>query len=287
MNFIWKYLKDVFALTASRVAGIITPIFEGVLIIKQPTTSSVGLRIRRTNDVDLITISAASGAVTSGYNYVNDASGDTVLVAGRNSGVSPSTLGLCLGSAAVVNWASGTSAAFTSPDVGLERLAAGVVGSTDAGTGTGWLCNEAGVSRVATDVTVGDVTPAVITGLSATLKAGRTYTGRLVLKVSNDTAVDGLRIDFDGGDATMTNFDAGVVGAGVPAATFSVSVSAALATDLIATALADTNPTFIEIAFGFTVNAAGTFIPRIALEADSGGTITVHDNSYMWIEDTP
>lgn len=155
-------------------------------------------------------------------------------------------------------------------------------------TVTNWLRQSSGRSRVATSaVTNNSITPTNITGLSATLIAGRAYSGVLTLKVSNTVAVDGLRLDFDGGTATMTLFEAGVTSAGLPAATFSVTQSSALATDIIATTMTDTNTKWIEINFGMVVNAAGTFIPRIALEALSTGVISVHPGSWMLLEDTP
>lgn len=174
-------------------------------------------------------------------------------------------------------------------DTKLKRIAAGIAAAGDSTTGAGWLQNTAGVSRVnGSAVTNGTITPTNITGLSATLVAGRKYSGSLSLRVSNTVAVDGLRLDFDGGTATMTSFEAGVTGGGLPtAATFSVAQSSALATDIIATTMGDTNSKWISIDFGMVVNAAGTFIPRIALEALSTGVISVHPNSYMLIEDTP
>lgn len=41
--------------------------------------------------------------------------------------------------------------------------------------------------------------------MSANLTAGRTYSGKLVIFAQCDSAADGIKIDFDGGTATMTS----------------------------------------------------------------------------------
>lgn len=150
-----------------------------------------------------------------------------------------------------------------------------------------WIQNTAGLSRVATAVTNATTTPAAITGLSATVIASRKYTGKLVLFASCPTAADGIIIDFDGGAATMTSFQAAVT-SNVQGATLGTTVSSALATDINATALNGTGVNCIVIEFGFVVNAAGTFIPRVAKNADAGGaTLTVAANSFMELQDAP
>ena len=47
-----------------------------------------------------------------------------------------------------------------------------------------------------------------ITGLSATLVAGRTYAFRIILLVNNSVAADGIKVDLDGGTATATDIRA-------------------------------------------------------------------------------
>lgn len=147
----------------------------------------------------------------------------------------------------------------------------------------GWLQNTAGDSRVNAPVTVSGTTPSAITGLSATVIAGRKYGFEIVLNASNDVAADGFRVDFDGGTATMTSFFAtGFYYAAAGAAFFDSTT--ALATDLVATNFANGA---IILKGGFVVNAAGTFVPRIAEEdAAGGGTgVVVAVNSTMRVWD--
>lgn len=170
-------------------------------------------------------------------------------------------------------------------DTGVRRLAAAVVGVSNGSSGNGWMQNSAGRSRVASNVTNTTVTPANVTGLSATLIAGRKYTGELVLYCDEATAADGLRIDFDGGTATMTSFLAqGWLSDDT--STRPLARATALATDITDSTI--TGSTVVNIKFALVCNVAGTFIPRVAKEADAAGaTLTVTANSYMWLEDTP
>lgn len=154
-------------------------------------------------------------------------------------------------------------------------------------TSTAWIQNTKGLSRVDTAVTNSTTTLANVTGLSATLLAGRKYTGKLVLFASDATAADGLKLDFDGGTATMTSFQAAVTG-NTQGATAGTTVSAAIATDLNFTALNGTGVNCIEVQIAFVCNAAGTFIPRIAKDSDAGGaTLTIAANSFMELQDAP
>lgn len=186
-----------------------------------------------------------------------------------------------------IKWSSTSDGSSGSSDVGLSRVAAGVLHPSNGSTGNGWMQNTAGLSRVASDVTNVGTTMAAITGLTTTLLAGRKYTGKLVLFASDATAADGLKIDFDGGTATMTSFAAAVT-ANVQGATLGTSVSSAIATDITATALNGTAVNCIVIEFGFVCNAAGTFIPRQAKNSDAAGaTLTIAANSFMEIQDAP
>lgn len=153
--------------------------------------------------------------------------------------------------------------------------------------------NEAGVSRqitalekrLASAVTNVTTTMANLTELTVNLIAGRKYTGRMVLYVNQAAAADGLKVDFDGGTATMTSVYTAITAA--MGATVSVRTATALATDLTATDLADTSDVAVEFAFSCVVNAAGTLIPRQCKEADAaGGTMTVRVGSYIHLVDS-
>jgi hypothetical protein len=171
-----------------------------------------------------------------------------------------------------------------SQDTSLFRSAAGVVGAGTGASVLGWFV-DAGITRVTGDVTNATATMANITGLSATLIAGRKYCGRVVLFASDSTAADGLQFDFDGGTVTATSFVAGIAGTPIGATT-GVVYSTALATDLTNTVVSTGDVCYV-IEFEIVVNAAGTFIPRFSQVAHTTGTATVRLGSYMNLRDCP
>lgn len=176
------------------------------------------------------------------------------------------------------------SAPYGSPDVAFFSPVAGVMRVSDGSTGTGWLQQGAGRSRVNSNVTNNSTTMANITGLSATLIAGRKYTGKLVCYVAEATAADGIKLDFDGGTATMTSFRAHATI--FDTALLLSSQVSALATDFVVATI--TGDSLVTIDFAFVCNAAGTFIPRAAKNSDAAGAnLTVYANSFMWVEDMP
>ena len=167
--------------------------------------------------------------------------------------------------------------------VGFGRLSAGVAKITNGSSGYAWLQQTQGRAALDADFTSTSATPANLSALTITLLAGRKYTFRMALRFSDSTAADGARFDFDGGTATATDFG---VNCQVFDSALLVSLDAtALATDLVATTT--TGASKIVCDGSFTVNAAGTFIPRAGQEAASGGTLTVETGSYIWVEDTP
>ena len=144
----------------------------------------------------------------------------------------------------------------------------------------GWV-NYSGQKRVNANVTNATVTMANITGLSATLVAGRKYTGRIVLFAGDSVAADGIKVDFDGGTATMTSFSAQTKI--YDTALLTSSNTTAIATDIMAATM--TGVGAVEVVFAFVANVAGTFIPRFAQNTHTTGTATVYLNSYMILED--
>lgn len=191
--------------------------------------------------------------------------------------------GLKLGSGATVQFSSGiTPATITSV---ISRVANNVLGVYGTSSADGWIQNRAGRRRITADATTTSTTPANLTALTVNLEAGRHYTFKLVLFTENATAADGLRVDFDGGTATMTDFRAeGYVAD-------STSVVSLPGVTTLADDLVDTNVSgaaLVEINGTLTVNAAGTFIPRLGKEADAAGaTLTYRRGSYLWVEDMP
>lgn len=214
---------------------------------------------------------------------------DTVLL-GSSFTISPSVGGFIRGSSnseicfnASTNNPNGSSA-----DTVLSRAAAAVfrTSKTD-GTLASWIQNTAGLSRVNADITNVTTTLATITGLSATVIAGRKYVGFIKLYVEDVTALDGLLLDFDGGTATWTSFRATyVIYDTLAVVPLTSGQTTAIANDISVPTL--TGAAWVEIDFSGVCNAAGTFIPRFAKESDvAGAALTVRANSYMMMEDMP
>jgi hypothetical protein len=136
-------------------------------------------------------------------------------------------------------------------------------------------------ARLTANVTNATATMANLTGLSMTLAAGQKYVGTLSLFVSNSTAADGVKLDFDGGAATMTSFAAHAI---ITDSTALVSSqrTTALATDITAATI--TGNSLVQISFGMVVNAGGTFIPRVAMNSVSTGILTASLNSQMVLQ---
>lgn len=177
----------------------------------------------------------------------------------------------------VFGWRSSSASGLA--DTGLLRGEAGVI----TGSSGTWFQATAGRSRVTSNVDNATATMANITGLSATVKAGRKYSGEMVIYCSTDVEADGIKIDFDGGTATMTSFQAHYLDWNDVGPTS--ARTSALATDFEVAALQA--GTCLHVKFSFVCNAAGTFIPRFAQVAHTTGTATVTTNSFMLIEDVP
>lgn len=171
-------------------------------------------------------------------------------------------------------------------DAGLTRIAASVLKPTDGSTGNGWLQHAGGDSRNSSDVTNNSATMANVTGMSATVAAGRKYSGELALWVSNDQSSEGAKFDFDGGTATWTSFRAAVVG-NVSGASLPTSAVSGIASDLVISTFLDTAIQCVLIRFQGVCNAAGTLIPRAAENSHTSGTLTVYLNSSMEVKDLP
>lgn len=181
-------------------------------------------------------------------------------------------------------WSTDPTNPFATADLGYARAAVGVFQITDGSSGYGWVL-DGGPSRVATNVTNNTATPSAITGLSATLLAGRKYGFELTLKCSNSTATEGLRFDLDGGATTVTSL-AGRLSVDEGGTTvLGTVVTSALATDLTVTTA--TGETWVTIKGGLVCNAGGTLIPRFAESTTAVGTATVFANSTMRLWDIP
>lgn len=189
--------------------------------------------------------------------------------------------------AGLIGWSNGANSDSSNLDTGLRRVAAGVVGAISSNVpAAGWFQNTSGDRQVtAADVTNVTITPADVTGMTATLQAGRRYRFTLVARVLSATATDGVRFDFGGGTATATLFWAN----GIITDTLgvrSLQEVTALATDITDTLT--TGAALVTIEGHITVDAGGTFIPRFAKEADAAGaTATLFIGSSLIVKDMP
>lgn len=206
---------------------------------------------------------AVPGAETSGnailrvYSLAADAAIDAVF----------SETGFLVPSAQVIGWA----------DAYWSRLAAGVAAQS------GWVTDPTGEKVLAAAGTNATATLAT-TGLSATLKAGRTYAFTIVLFASDDQAAEGLKFDLDGGTATATAIQAFYTALATAATSFTAALSVtALATDFDMATTTGVHKVVIEGTI--TVNAAGTFIPRFAQSSHTSGTATLARGSRMTVRD--
>lgn len=189
------------------------------------------------------------------------------------------------GDSGAISWASGTDPSGTI-DLTLKRAAANVATATDGSGGQGWLQSAAGRKRLASDFTDNTATLANVTDLTFTVAAGRKYKGTLILKATDSTAAEGIKFDFDGGNATMTSFAAGASVRVGGTSVIGTATSTALATDLVFSTI--TNESWIYVDVDFVVNAAGTFIVRAAQNTHAAGTLTLSSpGTSFCIEDMP
>ncbi len=136
------------------------------------------------------------------------------------------------------------------------------------------------VTRLTADVPNATTAFANLADLTVTLPAAGKYVGELTLKCNNTTAADGMKLDFNGGTATMTSFWAG---GGVLASggtdTVGTNVSTSLAGVINFSVV--TGETIVVVKLSFVVNAGGTFVPRIAENAHTTGTFTAELGSFL------
>jgi len=149
-------------------------------------------------------------------------------------------------------------------------------------TPLGYFVSTKGSAYLAANATVSDAT-LVNLSLSTTVNAGKKYSFRCVLFVANSLAADGVKIDFDGGSATVTNFRAHTKI--TDAALLTSLQTSALGTDI--TAATVTGDAEIEINGSFEPSGSGTFIPRFACNADTTGTLTVYRGSNLIFTEIP
>ena len=196
--------------------------------------------------------------------------------------------GMALSSDAGISFSS-TGAASGASDGSIARIAPGViaVGSGYAGSFTntgGWLQQSAARARLTGDVTENAATLTNLTGLSVSVKAGRKYAFRYMVRAQDSTAAEGLKFDLDGGSATWTSIviryrTDDTLGALVGATTTAIATDATFATV--------TGEAWIVVEGCGVCNAAGTVILRGAQNTHATGTATFYTNSCAVWEDVP
>ena len=178
-------------------------------------------------------------------------------------------------------------ASYNTPDSGLRRLAAGVIGSTLGGADNGWVQNSAGELALNADYTNATATFSN-TNLSATLVSGRTYSFTAALFMADSTAADGMKLDFNGGAATITNFRVScaatndTTGATVA---FTAATSTTLAGVINIPTMASTGTHAVVCEGTIVPSSSNTFILRAAQNAHTTGTLTVYRGSGLSIRD--
>lgn len=167
-------------------------------------------------------------------------------------------------------------------DLGLDRVASRIFRPTNGGSTKGWMADVAGRAALANDYTNATATLASVTGLTINLEAARKYIFRAVLFCSESVAAEGIKIDFNGGSATATDFRAHIK---IHDTTLLLSsqVTSLAGTASVATM---TGASEIEINGEFVVNAAGTFIIRAAQNSHVTGTVTINKGSHIEVEDS-
>jgi hypothetical protein len=133
-----------------------------------------------------------------------------------------------------------------------------------------------GESRTTSDFTkASDTTLAAITGLSATLTAGKTYAFDVSLYVTSSGG--GVAADLGGGTATATAAVANMT-------CFSTNgLLSTTATSLTYSTPPGLSAVFCEIKGTITVNSGGTLIPRAAQISSNATAMTVKTGSTMFV----
>ena len=121
------------------------------------------------------------------------------------------------------------------------------------------------------------------TALSVNVIAGRKYTFKAILYVSDSVAAEGVKINLAGGTATATNFR-------VQATAFDTALnfstqSSALATDLLAATF--TGNGSIECHGSFEPATSGSFVIKAAQNTHVTGTLTMFRGSHIILTEVP
>lgn len=193
---------------------------------------------------------------------------------------------LRFGSGYALYWQSNASADAGTQDTAIIRTATGVLSAASSSLGSGWFRSPAGELALNADYTNATATFSN-TALSTSLISGRTYNFMLSLTLADSTAADGVKIDFNGGAATVTNFRvhcANLANTGVAEA-LTAGTSTTLAGVINDTALAGTTQYNMVCNGTIVPSSSNTFIVRAAQDSHSTGTLTIYRGSWISIRD--
>jgi hypothetical protein len=174
---------------------------------------------------------------------------------------------------------SSTGGSGSTGDTCITKAVPAVLRFTDGSTGKAWQV-EAGKISLAANFTNATATQAS-TALSVAVIGGRSYTFEMRLFAVNSTAAEGIRIDYDGGTATATDFRSHCTL--FDTALLLSTQTTAIATDVTVGVM--TGASMMECAGSLEVNASGTFIIRAAEATTAVGTLTVNRGSWLWMQD--
>lgn len=167
-----------------------------------------------------------------------------------------------------------------SQDAYIKRLAANVIAS---GNSDGWFQNGAGEGALTAAFTNATTTFAS-SNLSYTVIAGRSYRIHGILAIANSTAGHGVKLDFNGGNATATTFWATATVLSGGTVTAGTLTSSSLAGVINFTSV--TGTVYVMVDGYLKVNAAGTFILRAAEDSTGGASASLGVGSWIGLSDT-
>jgi hypothetical protein len=152
------------------------------------------------------------------------------------------------------------------------------------GTFSGWVKPGANnTCFLAADQTNATTTFANVNNCTINVVSGQKYSFKAILFMADSTAADGAKLDFNGGAATVTNFrvHCQLVNDTGGATALAAAASTTLAGVLNATAMSTTNQHEFRCDGTFEPSSTNTFIPRMAQNAHSTGTLTLQRGSNI------
>ena len=169
----------------------------------------------------------------------------------------------------------------------LGRVVDGVIGvglNNTPANHDGWITST-GTSAcfLQADQTNATTTFANMNNCSFAVKSGRRYPFRGTFFISDSTAADGVKLDFNGGGAAATNFRVHCILDDTTATIVSSAQPTALATAITVAAL--TGAARWQCDGTFEPSSSSTFIPRFAQNAHTTGTATMSRGSFMELLD--